>query len=60
MEAPHRAAPDGYMLAVPSTSFIIGLHTAKVPYNLSDCTPVALLAKVPDTLMVGSAIPGWP
>jgi tripartite-type tricarboxylate transporter receptor subunit TctC len=52
-----RAAPDGYTLVVASTSFSINLYTMKVNFGLTDFTPVALIGKLPYTLMVAKSIP---
>jgi tripartite-type tricarboxylate transporter receptor subunit TctC len=52
-----RAAPDGYTLVVASTSFSINLHTMKVSFGLSDFTPVAMIGKLPYTLMVAKSMP---
>lgn len=52
-----RAAPDGYTLVVASTSFSINLYTMKVNFGLSDFTPVALIGKLPYTLMVVKSMP---
>jgi tripartite-type tricarboxylate transporter receptor subunit TctC len=52
-----RAAPDGYTLVVASTSFSINLHTMKVNFGLSDFTPVAMIGKLPYTLMVAKSMP---
>lgn len=52
-----RAAPDGYTLVVASTSFSINLYTMKSNFGLADFTPVALLGKLPYTLMVAKSLP---
>ena len=57
IEAARRAAPDGYTLVVASTSFSINLYTLKVSFGLSDFTPVALIGKLPYTLMVAKSLP---
>ena len=57
IEAARRAAPDGYTLVVASTSFSINLYTIKVSFGLSDFTPVALIGKLPYTLMVAKSLP---
>lgn len=57
VEAARRAAPDGYTLVVASTSFSINLHTMKGNHTLADFTPVALIGKLPYTLMVAKSVP---
>jgi tripartite-type tricarboxylate transporter receptor subunit TctC len=57
IEATRRAAPDGYTLVIASTSFSINLYTMKVNFGLSDFTPVALIGKLPYTLMVAKSVP---
>lgn len=57
VEATRRAVPDGYTVVVASTSFSLNLHTMKVDYTLADFTPVALIGKLPFTLMVTNAVP---
>ena len=52
-----RAAPDGYTVVVASTSFSINLYTMKVNFGLADFTPVALIGKLPYTLMVAKSLP---
>ena len=52
-----RAPPDGYTVVVASTSFSINLYTMKVGYGLADFTPVALIGKLPYTLMVTKSMP---
>jgi tripartite-type tricarboxylate transporter receptor subunit TctC len=57
VEAARRAPPDGYTFVVASTSFSINQYTMKVTYKLADFTPVALIGKLPFTLMVAKSIP---
>lgn len=57
VEVARRAAPDGYTLVIASTSFSLNLHTMKVDYGLADFTPVALIGKLPYTLMVSKSVP---
>lgn len=57
IEATKRAPADGYTVVVASTSFSINLHTAKVSYAPSDFTPVAMLGRLPFTLMVAKSVP---
>ena len=57
IDATRRAAPDGYTLVVASTSFSINLYTMKVNFGLADFTPVALIGKLPYTLMVTKSLP---
>lgn len=57
IEAARNAPPDGYTLVVASTSFSINLYTMKVNFNLSNFTPVAMLGKLPYTLVVPLSVP---
>lgn len=57
IEAARRAASDGYTLVVASTSFAINLHTTKGSHTLADFTPVAMIGKLPYTLMVSKSLP---
>ena len=57
IEAVRRAAPDGYTLVVASTSFSINMYMTKVSYTVADFTPVAMIGKVPFTLVVAKSIP---
>ena len=57
VDAARRAAPDGYTLVVASTSFAINLHTMKGSHTLADFTPVAMIGKLPYTLMVAKSVP---
>jgi len=57
VEAARRAAPDGYTLVVASTSFAINLYTMKGNHTLADFTPVAMIGKLPYTLMVAKSVP---
>lgn len=57
IDAARRAAPDGYTLVVASSSSVINLFTMKVNHTLADFTPVAMIGRLPYTLMVGKAVP---
>jgi tripartite-type tricarboxylate transporter receptor subunit TctC len=57
IEAARRAPADGYTLVVGSTSFSINLYTMKTSVALADFTPVALIGKLPYTLMVNKSMP---
>jgi len=57
IETTKRAPPDGYTLVVASTSYSINLYTMKASSGLSDFTPVALIGKLPYSLMVNKAMP---
>ena len=57
VDAARRAAPDGHTLVIASTSFSINLYTMKVNFGLADFTPVALIGKLPYTLMVTKSMP---
>lgn len=52
-----KAAPDGYTLVVGSTSYSINVYTLKGTAPLSAFTPVALIGKLPYTLMVSPQVP---
>ena len=56
-EAVKRAPPDGYTLIVASTSFSINMYMTRVSYTLADFTPVAMIGKVPFTLVVAKSLP---
>lgn len=57
IEAVRRAAPDGHTMVVASTSFSINMFTMKVNFGLGDFTPIALIGKLPYTLMVNKSVP---
>ena len=57
MEATARAAPDGHTLVVGSTSYAINVFTLKGTAPLSAFTQVALIGKLPYTLMVSPQVP---
>lgn len=57
VDATRRANPDGYTMVVASTSFSLNLFTTKSAFTLADFTPVALIGKLPYTLMVGKGVP---
>jgi tripartite-type tricarboxylate transporter receptor subunit TctC len=57
VEALRRSPADGYTVVVASTSFSLNLHTLKVDYTLANFTPVALIGKLPYTLMVSKSLP---
>ncbi len=57
VDTARRAAPDGYTLVVASTSFAINLYTMKGNHTLADFTPVAMIGKLPYTLMVAKSVP---
>ena len=57
VEAVRRAPADGYTVVVASTSFSLNLHTIKSDFTLADFTPVALIGKLPYTLMVAKSVP---
>ena len=52
-----KAAPDGYTLVVGSTSYSINVYTLKGTAPLSAFSPVALIGKLPYTLMVSPQVP---
>jgi len=59
MGAGARAAPDGHVLTVVSTSFVVNpsLYT-KIPYNpAKDFAPVTLAAASPNVLVINPSIP---
>lgn len=57
VDAARRASPDGYTLVVASSSSVINLYTMKVNHTLSDFTPVAMIGRLPYTLMVAKTVP---
>ena len=57
VDATRRSSPDGYTMVVASTSFSLNLYTTKSNFTLNDFTPVALIGKLPYTLMVGKGVP---
>jgi tripartite-type tricarboxylate transporter receptor subunit TctC len=57
IEAARRATPDGHTMVIASTSFSINLYTMKTSYGLGDFTPIALIGKLPYTLMVNKSVP---
>jgi tripartite-type tricarboxylate transporter receptor subunit TctC len=58
MEATKRAEPNGYTVAVASTSFSVNRWTMlSSTYSLADFTPIAMLATQPYSLMVSKSVP---
>jgi tripartite-type tricarboxylate transporter receptor subunit TctC len=58
MEATRRAEPNGYTVAVASTSFSVNRSTMlSSTYSLADFTSIAMLATQPYTLMVSKSVP---
>jgi tripartite-type tricarboxylate transporter receptor subunit TctC len=58
MEATRRAEPNGYTVAVVSTSFSVNRWTMlSATYSLADFTPIAMLATQPYSLMVSKSVP---
>src|ERR1700761_2700487 len=58
MEATRRAEPNGYTVAVASTSFSVNRWTMlSATYSVADFTPIAMLALQPYTLMVSKSVP---
>jgi tripartite-type tricarboxylate transporter receptor subunit TctC len=58
MEATRRAEPNGYTVAVASTSFSVNRWTMlSSTYSLADFTPIAMLATQPYSLMVSKSVP---
>ena len=57
MDATSKAAPDGYTLVMASTSYSINLYTLKGTPPLSAFSPIALVGKLPYTLMVSPQVP---
>jgi tripartite-type tricarboxylate transporter receptor subunit TctC len=57
-EAVARAAPDGYTLLMATSAFPVNFSLqAKVPYQLSDFTPVSNIAESPNVLAIHSSVP---
>jgi tripartite-type tricarboxylate transporter receptor subunit TctC len=53
-----KSAPDGYTLVtIASTVTILPYLMKKIPYELSDFTPVTVLASVPNVLVVHPSVP---
>lgn len=53
-----RATPDGYTLLMASTSsMVINPNLQKLPYQLSNFAPVALVASVPHVIVINPAVP---
>jgi tripartite-type tricarboxylate transporter receptor subunit TctC len=58
METTRRAEPNGYTVAVASTSFSVNRWTMlSATYSLDDFTPIAMLAEQPYSLMVSKSVP---
>jgi tripartite-type tricarboxylate transporter receptor subunit TctC len=58
MEATRRAEPDGYTVAVASTSFSVNRWTMlSATYSLADFTPIAMVASQPYSLAVSKSLP---
>ena len=57
IEAVHRALADGHTLVVASVSFSINQFTMKLNYDPKDFTAVALLGKLPFTLVATKPLP---
>jgi hypothetical protein len=58
METTRRADPDGYTVAVASTSFSVNRWTMlSATYSLADFTPIAMVASQPYSLMVSKSVP---
>lgn len=58
METTRRAEPNGYTVAVASTSFSVNRWTMlSATYSLDDFTPIALVASQPYSLMVSKSVP---
>ena len=57
MEFAAKSAPDGYTVAVGSTSYGINIYTQKGTLPLSAFTPVVLIGKLPFALVVNPQVP---
>ena len=58
METTRRAEPNGYTVAVASTSFSVNRWTMlSATYSLDDFTPIAMVASQPYSLMVSKSVP---
>src|SRR6201996_1137525 len=57
METTRRAEPNGYTVAVASTSFSVNRWTMlSATYSLDDFTPIAMVAMQPYSLMVSKSV----
>src|ERR1700760_3261032 len=57
METTRRAQPDGYTVAVASSSFSVNRWTMlSATYSVADYTPIAMLATQPYSLMVTKSV----
>jgi len=57
-EAAARAAPDGYMLFLPSSSVAINTYSSRAKYDMNkDFIPVSVVGKLPFVLVVHSSLP---
>ncbi|MDQ6681320.1 MAG: tripartite tricarboxylate transporter substrate binding protein, partial [Pseudomonadota bacterium] len=53
-----KAAPDGYTLLMASTSsMVVNPNLQKLPYQLRNFTPIALVASVPHVIVVNPNVP---
>jgi tripartite-type tricarboxylate transporter receptor subunit TctC len=58
METTRRAEPNGYTVAVASTSFSVNRWTMlSATYSIDDFTPIAMVASQPYSLMVSKSVP---
>jgi tripartite-type tricarboxylate transporter receptor subunit TctC len=58
METTRRAEPNGYTVAMASTSFSVNRWTMlSATYSLDDFTPIAMVASQPYSLMVSKSVP---
>src|SRR5215475_922195 len=58
METTRHADPNGYTVAVASTSFSVNRWTMlSATYSLDDFTPIAMVASQPYSLMVSKSVP---
>ena len=52
-----RAEPDGYtLLSTPQSPLVINQHLAKLKFDPAEFTPVILISRVPNAVIVGPSV----